>query len=37
MINFIKKVLGISDLEYKIRLLERKKLLEGEIQTWLEL
>ena len=24
MINFIKKVLGISDLEYKIRLLERK-------------
>ena len=26
MINFIKKVLGISDLEYKIRLLERKKM-----------
>ena len=24
MIDFIKKVLGISDLEYKIRLLERK-------------
>jgi len=24
MINFIKKVLGISSLEYKIRLLERK-------------
>jgi len=24
MIAFIKKVLGISDLEYKIRLLERK-------------
>ena len=24
MINFIKKVLGINNLEYKIRLLERK-------------
>ena len=24
MISFIKKILGISDLEYKIRLLERK-------------
>jgi hypothetical protein len=24
MINFIKKVLGIDNLEYKIRLLERK-------------
>ena len=24
MIDFIKKVLGISNLEYKIRLLERK-------------
>ena len=28
MITFIKKILGITDLEYKIRLLERKKLLE---------
>ena len=24
MINFIKKILGIDNLEYKIRLLERK-------------
>jgi hypothetical protein len=24
MINFIKKILGISDLEYKVRLLQRK-------------
>ena len=24
MISFIKKILGISDLEYKIRILERK-------------
>ncbi len=24
MINFIKKILGISDLEYNIRLLQRK-------------
>ena len=24
MISFIKKILGISDLEYKVRLLERK-------------
>ena len=24
MLNFIKKVLGIDNLEYKIRLLERK-------------
>ena len=30
MIAFIKKILGISDLEYKVRLL-KKKLLEGEI------
>ena len=25
MINFIKKILGISDLEYKVRLLQRAK------------
>jgi len=25
MINFIKKILGISDLEYKVRLLQREK------------
>ena len=24
MINFIKKLLGISDLEYKVRLLQRQ-------------
>tara|TARA_A100001391_G_scaffold6707_3_gene4326 strand:+ start:206 stop:307 length:102 start_codon:yes stop_codon:yes gene_type:complete len=24
MINFIKKILGISDLEYKVRLLQRQ-------------
>ena len=24
MINFIKKILGISDLEYKVRLLKRQ-------------
>ena len=24
MLNFIKKILGISDLEYKVRLLQRK-------------
>jgi len=24
MLNFIKKILGINNLEYKIRLLERK-------------
>ena len=28
MIAFIKKLLGITDLEYKVRLLQRKKLLE---------
>ena len=25
MINFIKKILGICDLEYKVRLLQRAK------------
>ena len=30
MITFIKKLLGITDLEYKIRLLQRKKVI-GEI------
>ena len=25
MINFLKKILGISDLEYKVRLLQRAK------------
>ena len=25
MLNFIKKILGISDLEYKVRLLQREK------------
>ena len=31
MINFLKKILGISDLEYKVRLLQEKII--GEINT----
>ena len=31
MIAFIKKLLGISDLEYKVRLLERKTIGEKNI------
>ena len=35
MIIFIKKILGIDNLEYKIRLLERKNYWRDKYRTWL--
>ena len=35
MINFIKKILGISDLEYKIRLLQRQNYWRNKYKIWL--
>ena len=35
MITFIKKILGITNLEYKIRLLERKNYWWDKYKTWL--
>jgi hypothetical protein len=35
MIEFIKKLLGINNLEYKIRLLERKNYWRDKYKTWL--
>jgi len=35
MIEFIKKLLGIDNLEYKIRLLERKNYWRDKYKTWL--
>ena len=35
MINFIKKILGIDNLEYKIRLLQRKNYWRDKYKTWL--
>ena len=35
MITFIKKILGITNLEYKIRLLERKNYWRDKYKTWL--
>ena len=35
MIIFIKKILGIDNLEYKIRLLERKNYWRDKYKTWL--
>ena len=35
MLNFIKKILGINTLEYKIRLLERKNYWRDKYRTWL--
>ena len=35
MITFINKVLGIDNLEYKIRLLERKNYWRDKYRTWL--
>ena len=35
MITFIKKVLGIDNLEYKIKLLERKNYWRDKYRTWL--
>ena len=36
MIEFIKKLLGISDLEYKVRLLQRQKYWREKykVRTW---
>jgi len=30
MVNFIKKILGITDLEYQIRLIQRKNYWRGK-------
>ena len=35
MITFIKKILGIDNLEYKIRLLERKNYWRDKYKAWL--
>ena len=35
MITFIKKILGIDNLEYKIRLLERKNYWRDKYKVWL--
>ena len=35
MITLIKKILGIHNLEYKIRLLERKNYWRDKYRTWL--
>ena len=35
MLNFIKKILGISDLEYKIRLLQRQNYWRDKYKIWL--
>ena len=35
MLNFIKRILGIDNLEYKIRLLERKNYWRDKYKTWL--
>ena len=35
MIAFIKKILGISDLEYKIRLLQRQNYWRDKYKIWL--
>ena len=35
MIPFIKKILGIDNLEYKIRLLERKNYWRDKYKVWL--
>ena len=35
MITFIKKILGIGNLEYKIRLLERKNYWRDKYKVWL--
>ena len=35
MLSFIKKILGIENLEYKIRLLERKNYWRDKYKTWL--
>ncbi len=34
MINFIKKILGISDLEYKVRLLQRQNYWRDKYKVW---
>ena len=36
MLSFIKKILGIENLEYKIRLLERKNYWRDKYRTWLK-
>jgi hypothetical protein len=35
MITFLKKILGIDNLEYKIRLLERKNYWRDKYKVWL--
>ena len=35
MLKFIRKILGIDNLEYKIRLLERKNYWRDKYKTWL--
>jgi len=35
MINFIKKILGISDLEYKVRLIQRQNYWRDKYNRWL--
>ena len=34
MIAFIKKILGISDLEYQVRLIQRKNYWRGKYKKW---
>ena len=36
MISFIKKLLGISDLELRIRLMERKNYWRDKYKVWLK-
>ena len=36
MISLIKTLLGISDLEYKVRLLERKNYWRDKYKVWLK-
>ena len=35
MLNFIKKLLGISDLEYKVRLIQRQNYWRDKYNRWL--
>ncbi len=35
MITFIKKLLGISDLEYKVRLIQRQNYWRDKYNRWL--
>jgi len=34
MINFIKKILGIADLEYQLRLIHRKNYWRDKYKKW---